>query len=124
MVWSSLNDKFEMKMTKHYRYCYGVSPGVLCGSHQCHPQLHKLLPFGHHCAAKSVLLTAVQPAMQLPWELFSLLFLVPSCGKYLNSCFKSATQSRNPPSCGASSGTELHSTASASRAKAPEVTFT
>lgn len=96
----SLNDKFEMKITKCNGYFYRVRTGVLCGSHGCHPQLHRLLPFVHHCAAKSVLLTAVQPAMQLPQEFFFFFFLVPSCGKFLNSCFKSATQKRNPPSCG------------------------
>lgn len=115
-LWSvSLNDKFEMKITKRYGYCYGVRTGVLCRGPQCHPQLHGLWPFAHCCAAKSVLLTAVQPAMQLPQELFSLLFLVPSCGKFLNSC----SQTQNPPSCGASNGREQHSTASASYVRAP-----
>lgn len=35
-----------------------------------------------------------------PRNFFFFFFLVPSCGKFLNSCFKSATQKRNPPSCG------------------------
>lgn len=87
MVWSSLNDKFEMKMTKHYGYCYGVSPGVLCGSHQCHPQLHKLLPFGAslcsqicaadscaacHAAALGIIFSSFFGAIM--WQVLELLF--------------------------------------------------
>lgn len=84
------------------------------------PSAAQAVPICHHCAAKPVLLTAVQPAMQLPRELFSLLFLVPSCGKLLNSC----SQNQNRLRHGASSGREQHSTASASCVRAPQVAFT
>lgn len=86
------------------------------------------------CTGCHHLCTTVQPILccrqlcsrpcSCPRNYFLFVFLVPSCGKFLNSCSKSATQNWNPPSCGDGGGREQHSTASASHVRAPPVTFT
>lgn len=56
----------------------------------------------------------------VPGLFFFPAFLVPSCGKFLNSCFKSATQNWKPPSCEGGSGREQHPNASASWSNCPQ----